>query len=150
MAGARALHDALGPEAALAAIESLLRLGNGTTLHALTDAKWSHLFAGSAVHSIHRLKDGLVINCAIQPPGWSLGGGMIIMDRGDLFDMSATVLAAAIGRPITTLFEHFLIDDGMIIKDIMSSDRTQSWIGLTGTRARIGRIRETLARGDRP
>ena len=127
-----------------------MRLRPGDRVFPHAPGNHGDVFEGDGVTSVLRTVEGLQLTTRLRVPNWTIGDGLLIMPCGELWSMPQTIMVAIIGRPITALLRHPLIDDRMTIASVTTSDVVQSWIGIEGTLIGVQDAIAIMEHGDRP
>lgn len=138
--GVRALHDRLGAREAGRLLVRCTR--EKPTRVALDELKRAGVMLSTR-------RGHACIWTALDGDGRTRISGPRLSMRGTWPDLPGTVEGALVGQPVTRLFSHPLLDEGMVVTALsVDEDRDTAELTLTGTampmRAALDRLRDGL------
>lgn len=144
--GARAIHDAFGPEGAANQIRHLVELGIPGTLPPI--AAQSGIGTGS--FWCNPTDTDIAFTMKIDRKGdWIMIGDALSALEGAAPGIPETVIAGIVGQPITDLLAHPWLDSSMIVDQVIFRDVVTGFI-LTNVSRSIADVLRLLDEGIRP
>ena len=140
LAGVRGLHDRVGARAA------------GKLLTRCTRDKPTHVAVSDLARAGVQLsvrRSHASIWTSLDTSGRTRISGMRLSMRGTWQPIPDQLTAALVGQPVTRLFEHPLLDDGMRI-DKLHVDEDDAEMDITGNSATLRHVLDCLRDGIRP
>lgn len=151
--GVRALFDRHGAAATANMVQRLSLVGTSTLINHLNHIGWDDVFPDDVILVMRRSSRHIAINVRLAPQVM-MAEGMVLIQPTSTFaaDLRASdvVATAAIGRPVTQLLAHPLLDASMTIEEIMVSGITESRVTVTSWSPSVIDVLTHLHGGRRP